>query len=77
MERFVSSFGALMEHSTHLEQQIQVNHNSPTVPQAKEQLARLTELGDQIEKSPQTTVREGGSLLKSFQKQQGEAGASG
>ena len=77
LERFISSFHALMEHSTHLEQQIQVDHNSPSVPQAKEQLARLTELGDQIEKSPQTTVRDGMSLLRSFEKQQGEAGASG
>ena len=72
----------LMEHThshtqTHLEQQIQVDHNSPSVPQAKEQLARLTELGDQIEKSPQTTVRDGMGLLRSFEQQQGEAGASG
>ena len=77
LERFISSFHALMEHSTHLEQQIQVDHNSPSVPQAKEQLARLTELGDQIEKSPQTTVRDGMGLLRSFEQQQGEAGASG
>ena len=77
LEQFVSSFNALMEHSTHLEQQIQVDHNSPTVQQAKDQLARLTELGAQIDKSPQSTVRDGNILLRSFDQQQGEAGASG
>lgn len=67
LEHFISSFNALMEHTSHVEQQLRLQHEANDPETAEEVLTRHIQLHDQLKKAPQNTIREGNELLRSLE----------
>lgn len=76
LERFVASFNALMEHTSHVEQQLQVEQGGTDVETAEDALTRHIQIQDQLRKAPQNTVREGNELLLRLEQVSSFAGTS-
>ena len=64
LEQFIASFNALMEHTSHVEQQLRVEQEGGDVETAEDALTRHLQIQDQLRKAPQNTVREGNELLR-------------
>ena len=77
LEHFVASYNALMEHTSHLEQQMLTEQLATTVEEVEELVKSHEEFNEQLQKTPKSTLREADDLLTSIQQQHGEAGASG
>ncbi len=56
-----------MEHTSHVEQQLRVQHEPSDPETAEEVLTRHIQLQDQLKKAPQNTIREGNELLRSLE----------
>ena len=63
LEHFVASFNALMEHTSHVEQQLHAEQKGEDVETAEDALTRHIQIQEQLRKAPQNTVREGNELL--------------
>ena len=67
LERFIASFNALMEHTSHVEQQLHMQGaegEGGDVETAEDALTRHIQIHDQLRKAPQSTIREGNELLR-------------
>ena len=71
LERFIASFNALMEHTSHVEQQLRMQQEGEgggreggDVETAEDTLTRHDQIHDQLRKAPQNTIREGNELLR-------------
>ena len=53
-----------MEHTSHVEQQLNVEQEGGDVETAEDALTRHLQIHDQLRKAPQNTVREGNELLR-------------
>lgn len=71
LEHFISSFNSLMEHTTHVEQQLMADEEPASVEAGEESVSRLVEMQDQLRKAPQSTVREGNDLLRALEQVKG------
>ena len=56
-----------MEHTSHVEQQLRLQHESNDPETAEEVLTRHIQLQEQLKKAPQNTIREGNELLRSLE----------
>ena len=56
-----------MEHTSHVEQQLRLQHEANDPETAEEVLTRHIQLHDQLKKAPQNTIREGNELLRSLE----------
>ena len=56
-----------MEHTSHVEQQLRLQHEASDPETAEEVLSRHVQLQDQLKKAPQNTIREGNELLRSLE----------
>lgn len=56
-----------MEHTSHVEQQLRLQHEASDPETAEEVLSRHIQLQDQLKKAPQNTIREGNELLRSLE----------
>ena len=56
-----------MEHTSHVEQQLRLHHETNDPETAEEVLSRHIQLQEQLKKAPQNTIREGNELLRSLE----------
>ncbi|CAI8027448.1 Kalirin, partial [Geodia barretti] len=79
LERFIASFNALMEHTSHVEQQLHMQGaegEGGDVETAEDALTRHIQIHDQLRKAPQSTIREGNELLRRLEQGRDEGGTS-
>lgn len=57
-----------MEHSTHIEQQIHMEHENAEADSYEEQLKRHLPLQDMVKRAPQDAIRKGNDLLRNLER---------
>ena len=67
LEHFISLFNALMEHSTHIEQQIKMEQENSEADSIEDQLKHHLPLQDMMKRAPQDAIRKGNDLLRTLE----------
>ena len=67
LEHFVSLVGSLMEHATHIEQQLKME-DGIDMESAEDQLKNHLPLQDMVRRAPQDAYRKGSELLRTLEK---------
>lgn len=68
MEHFISLYNGLMEHGTHIEQQIHMERDNAEADSSEDQLKRHLPLQDMVKRAPQDARRKGNELLRNLER---------